>query len=682
LVNVVDRSGPARAPSAGRSTTDSGIVATMGRVLLAAGLAAMLLAMPASASAANVIQFKDRAIDLDAYLQGYPYTPPIVDLRSGKLFYKKRGKTDQLMMQSFDVASRAKVDLAGGRVISPRDFSKRTWWGAVWSPLTRSVIIEADENSDEIVNLYSLDPQTGVEKQLTHTSYIYGGQLSHDARRVAYVTRQSKDEMSPSDVRVLDLVTGAERIVYQDSTARKIVWTDISWQPRDRGLLLSFTAGGDRSRFNLLYIPLAPGGVARVLTDESKKRYELAPLDPWLDPDEFLYRSDESGVTGVYRGSLKGSAPVRVTDAGDNVKGAAVLEQGRRQRLLTVVGNPLESVVKLIDPRTGAVRKQMTFDGQWSIADAHGSRAELAATTLSVPFKSVELRLAGGTFELLDRVAYPDELLHKIVNCDVEKVSFETFDKASAPGEKGTLHAYLLKPRAPRPAGELRGLVLAFYGGGNSFSPAGEMICDAGYYVMSPAPRGSADFGAAFHDLGAGDWGGAETLDDFAAGRYLQQRLGIPSRRIGIFGHSRGGYDTLRALTFPGEVNGVKEDFRFGFGIAQAGVSDIIRAARNGNISQWYANLTGGDPAQNAPKWLDRSPETHADRLSGPVLLVHGTNDQRIPVTESRAMYEKLKRLGKDATLVELAGQGHDFQGVDALARFYGAFFDFLAKLQ
>jgi dipeptidyl aminopeptidase/acylaminoacyl peptidase len=653
----------------------------MGTARSAVGLVAILLAMPALASAANVIRFKDRAIDLEAYLEGYPYTPPIVDLRSGKLFYKKRGKTDQLMMKSFDVASRAKVDLAGGRVVSPLDFSKRTWWGAIWSPLTRSVIIVADQNSDEILNLYSLDPETGAEKQLTHTSYIYGAQLSHDTRHIAYVTRQTKDEMSPSDVRILDLVTGAERVVYRDSMARKIVWTDVSWQPRDQGLLLSFTAGGDRSRFNLLYVPLASGAEARVLTDASKKRYELAPLDPWLDADEFLYRSDESGVTAVYRGSLKGSAPVLVTRPADNVKGAALLEQGRQQALVTVVGDPLKSIVKLIDPRTGSLRKELPFDGQWSIADAHGGRAELTATSLSVPFKSVELSMAGASFELVDRVAYPEALLRKIVNCDVEKVSFATFDKVSAPGERGTLHAYLLKPRVPRPAAELRALVLAFYGGGNAFSPAGQMICAAGYYVMSPAPRGSTDFGAAFHDLAAGDWGGAETLDDFAAGKYLQQRLGLPARRIGIFGHSRGGYDTLRALTFPGEVNGVREDFRFGFGIAQAGVSDIIRAARGGNISQWYANLTGGDPARNAPKWIDRSPETHADRLSGPVLLIHGTSDQRIPVTESRSMYDKLRSLGKDATLVELAGQGHELEGVEALTRYYGAFFDFLAKL-
>ncbi len=271
--------------------------------------------------------------------------------------------------------------------------------------------------------------------------------------------------------------------------------------------------------------------------------------------------------------------------------------------------------------------------------------------------------------------------MQKIVNCDVEKVSFPTFDKLSAPGEHGTLHAYLLKPKQPQPKRDLRALVLSFYGGYNSFWTAGEILCQAGYYVMSPAPRGTTDFGTKFYDLAAGDWGGAETLDDFAAGKYLRDRLGLAERQIGIFGHSRGGYDTLRALTVPGAVNGVHESFRFGFGIAESGISDIVRAMKGGNISQWYATLTGGDPEKDAAKWSDRSPETHADLLSGPLLLTHGSNDQRVPVVESRAMYAKLKKLGKPVDYVELEGQGHGYVGIDAQTKYWRALFDFLAKL-
>jgi dipeptidyl aminopeptidase/acylaminoacyl peptidase len=642
-------------------------------------LVVILCALPARAD--NLIHFKDRTIDLDLFLQGYPYSNPYIDLRAGKMFYRHKGKTDELMMTSFDVGSKEKVDLARGRVISPRDFSKRTWWGAAWSPATKTVLIQADEQNDEVINLYSLDPETGAEKKLTHTSYIYGWELSHDGRRVAYVTRATKDEMSPSDVRVLDLATGAEKIVYQDSPEQKIVWTTIAWQPNERGLLVSYNAGGDRHRRNLLYLPLDGKEAPRPLSDPKIARYRNTPLTEWLDDEHYLFLSDESGVQSVYRGSLRGGAPVRVTAEGENIKDAIALRDGARRRLVAVSGNPLASTLKLIDPQTGAVKHEARHDEQWFLGHPHDQRGVVTATSLSVPFKAMQLELRGEELELIERVAYPDELLRKIVQCDVEKVSFPTFDKLAAPGENGTLHAYLLKPKQPRPKSELRALVESFYGGYNSFWIANEILCQAGYYVMSPAPRGSSDFGTRFFDLAAGDWGGAETLDDFAAGRFLRERLGLAASHIGIFGHSRGGYDTMRAMTFPGEVNGVKESFRFGFGIAESGISDIIRAAKGGNISQWYANLTGGDPEKNAAKWIDRSPETHAAELSGPLLLTHGEKDMRVPVTESRAMYQKLKELKKEVYYTELPGQGHAYVGLEAQTQYYRAVFDFLAKL-
>ena len=65
-----------------------------------------------------------------------------------------------------------------------------------------------------------------------------------------------------------------------------------------------------------------------------------------------------------------------------------------------------------------------------------------------------------------------------------------------------------MKPKKPRTGADARALVLSFYGGGNSYSTTFEMLCNAGYYVLSPAPRGTEDFGAAFYNLAGGDWNG------------------------------------------------------------------------------------------------------------------------------------------------------------------------------
>ncbi|MBI3548472.1 MAG: S9 family peptidase [Elusimicrobia bacterium] len=643
----------------------------------------VLCLTPAAVSAADsgIVEHKGRRIDVMAHLEGFPYTAPIVDLQAGRLFYKKKGAVERLMMQSFDPAKADKVDLAAGKIISPKDFSKRNFWGAFWSPATEKLVIKADENNDEVINFYEVDPNTGDEKRLTNVGYVYGSRTSRDGRYVAYESRATKDETSRGDVRVLDLKTGQERIVYKDSVEIKATWGALSWQPNGRGLLVPFLASSLRAKYNLLYVPLQEGKEPKVITDVAVKRAVLYPLNEWLNDEEFLYASDEADFVGIYKGSLKGGSTL-ISRTGENVKGAVVVYDGKAPRVASIVGDPLKSTLRVFDPSTGKTFFEREFPGRVGFDDAHDNRLAFYASSLSNPFSQSELTLTDGKASVLERTSYPDALLGKIVNCVPEKVSFETFDKPEVPGEKGTLHGYLLSPKKPLDGADRRALILSFYGGGNSYSTTFQVLCEAGYYVLSPAPRGTSEFGATFFNLGNGDWGGGETLDDFAAGRYLSKRLSLPQKKIGIFGGSRGGYDAMRALTFPGEVNGVKDSFRFGFGISDYGISDVIRAYEQGNISQWYVTLTGGDPRKDAPKWKDRSPEAHADLLDAPLLLTHGSTDRRVPVAESRAMYEKAKGLGKDVRYVEFPGQGHGYKGTDALARYYETVLGFLGSLK
>ncbi len=83
------------------------------------------------------------------------------------------------------------------------------------------------------------------------------------------------------------------------------------------------------------------------------------------------------------------------------------------------------------------------------------------------------------------------------------------------------------------------------------------------------------------------DLGGNEIIDIIYAAKYISEKMDIPPRRIGVYGGSHGGYATMRLLTFPGEINGNKGDFDWGFGISHAGFSDIIHFYENCNIPDW-----------------------------------------------------------------------------------------------
>ena len=248
------------------------------------------------------------------------------------------------------------------------------------------------------------------------------------------------------------------------------------------------------------------------------------------------------------------------------------------------------------------------------------------------------------------------------------------------------MHAWLYRPKKPLPPEKAMLVVEAFYGGSKTFHsiyqlPVPQLFCAAGIYFLSPAPRGSWTMGNAFRLLIRGDLGGAEILDVGAAAKWGEDALGIPPARTGAFGLSHGGYATMRLLTLPDTVNGTPVDFRFGFGISDAGISNLMRHAGNSNIRGWSVDLMGDDPDKDPAKWLDRSPETHAERLNVPLLLLHGTNDVRVRIVESRAMAEKARALGKDVTLVELEGAGHGTAPVPELYTYWRSIFAFLESI-
>ncbi|MBI4346071.1 MAG: prolyl oligopeptidase family serine peptidase, partial [Elusimicrobia bacterium] len=146
---------------------------------------------------------------------------------------------------------------------------------------------------------------------------------------------------------------------------------------------------------------------------------------------------------------------------------------------------------------------------------------------------------------------------------------------------------------------------------------------------------------------------------------------------------SHGGYATLRALTLPDEVNGHRPGFRLGFGLSDFGITHLVRYVKSSNIPGWVTDMTREDPAANPEKWVDRSPQTHACRASGPLFLSHGTNDKRVSVDESRQFFQVLKACaGREGDVYyELDGQGHGYKGTTPLVGYYKAFFGFLDSI-
>jgi dipeptidyl aminopeptidase/acylaminoacyl peptidase len=98
----------------------------------------------------------------------------------------------------------------------------------------------------------------------------------------------------------------------------------------------------------------------------------------------------------------------------------------------------------------------------------------------------------------------------------------------------------------------------------------------------------------------------------------------------------------------------------------------------------YYLREQMGNPVENAQLWSDRSAINFADQMTAPLLMVHGVNDPRCPVGQSRMFRDRLLELGrvegKDFEYVELGEEGHGSTAIDQKIRTYKILADFLER--
>lgn len=135
--------------------------------------------------------------------------------------------------------------------------------------------------------------------------------------------------------------------------------------------------------------------------------------------------------------------------------------------------------------------------------------------------------------------------------------------------------------------------------------------------------------------------------------------LGIADpERIGLIGHSNGGYGVLSLLV---------QTARFKAAVCSGGLGNIIGhygfMMRDGS-SSWAAYQEealglNGPPWQFPNKYIENSPSFYLDRVQTPLLLVHGAEDNVAPSFLADEIFVGLRRLGKEAEYAKYEGEGH-----------------------
>jgi dipeptidyl aminopeptidase/acylaminoacyl peptidase len=183
-----------------------------------------------------------------------------------------------------------------------------------------------------------------------------------------------------------------------------------------------------------------------------------------------------------------------------------------------------------------------------------------------------------------------------------------------------------------------------------------QALASRGYAVLRANFRGSDGYGAAFGIAGYGQWGRKMQTDLSDGVRDLARQGLIDPKRVCIVGASYGGYAALAGAAFDPGV--------YRCAASVAGPSDLHRMVvwtkgHSGVAAQryWTRFMGASDPQDKA---LDEiSPSEHADKVTIPVLMVHGRDDTVVPLEQTRIMEKALREAGKPAEVVVMPGEDH-----------------------
>ncbi|WP_102796295.1 S9 family peptidase [Bowmanella denitrificans] len=174
-----------------------------------------------------------------------------------------------------------------------------------------------------------------------------------------------------------------------------------------------------------------------------------------------------------------------------------------------------------------------------------------------------------------------------------------------------------------------------------------------GYVVYVLQPTGTYGFGQDFsarHVNAWGDYTAKDIIDGTKA--FLAAHPYVDADKVGHLGASYGGFMTMYLAT--------QTDI-FAASISHAGISNLTSYWGQGWWGAMYSGVAsrGSFPWNNAGLYSQHSPVFHADKVTNPILLIHGDADTNVPPGESQNMYTALKLLGKEVDLVEYKGDNH-----------------------
>lgn len=449
----------------------------------------------------------------------------------------------------------------------------------------------------------------------------------------------------------------------------------IEWSPK--GEEIAFVSNRDANpdrvfNYDIFTVRVTDGSLRRLTTTKS------AEYSPAWSPDGTRIAfsgttrdltSSETTMedTHVWVMNADGSGRQEIGTSVDNRQGTPMWSPDGRHVYFSLQERGSTKLMRL--PATGGAVEPVVADrgsiGAWSLGK---DRVAYAFTTPDAPADlfvkdlgtSGDATSSGGS-DLSRATSREDpplqvtrlnrELLGGRAMGDVDAFTFKTVDGTG-------IEAFLTKPLNLSPGGGKHPLIVIIHGGphgqqGPAFNSKAQVYAGLGWASLMVNYRGSTGYGQKLADAIFKDQNGAEAEDVLAGVDAALARFPwLDATRLGIEGSSYGGQLTNWIIT---------QTDRFKAAIPNAGISNLISFNYMAYYHDYLAVEYGAYPHEQniAERLWERSPIRLVKNVKTPTLLLHGENDNDVPIAEAEQFYIALKDVGAETVLVRYPREGH-----------------------
>lgn len=529
------------------------------------------------------------------------------------------------------VTSNEDKGIVSGQSIARNEFGISG--GIFWSP--KGNLLAFYQKDESGVYEYPLEDITATPAKLNLIRYPMAGQTSEKPR-----------------VGIFHLAT-KKTVFIQPRGAADDYLTNLAWTPDEQFIIIA-EVNRDQNHMWLNLYDAKNGSFVRTLFEEQNDKW-VEPEHPVFFPNassnNFIWISERDGYNNLYYYDINGKLIKQLTNNKFVVKDILKSLKGGKEIVFSATGtSPLNTLYYLVD-MAGNQRCLTLEEGTHAVYfnDA-GTYFMDEYSSHTVPSKSVLKTMTGKQVKIL--LTSPDKLAdYAIGTADIGQI------KAS---DGSVLYTRLIKPSNFDP--EKKYPVLVYVYGGphaqlitNSWLDGANLwmywMAEQGYLVFTLDNRGSGERGFAFESVIHRQLGNAEMDDQLKGVAYLKSLPYVDADRLAVHGWSFGGFMTTSLM------------------LRQAGTFNV--GVAGGPVTDWkYYEVMYGErymdrPEQNQKGYEEASLLTHAGKLKGDLLLIHGTVDDVVVMQHNLALVRKFVELGIQMDFFPYPMHKHNVVGKD-----------------